>query len=218
MGSMTQTKYMGRIRLGAVSLAVSALLLAVFPLVRPFGDRSPNPLEVAETFASTSWVVSHILGALGFILLPFGLLGLYTHLRDSPAESRAFQGLILSWLGVVLFLPIFGTEAFAMRAIGHEAINQRNADLIVLANAIRMGPQRGFLIPSLLLLAIGAILIAVAVWNSGTLPRWGGILFAIGLALFFPLLPQVVRVVDGLLTGVGGIWIALSILRHKGQT
>ncbi len=216
---MAQTGYTGRIRLGAVSLAVSALLLALFPLVRPFGDRSPNPIEVAETFASTSWVVSHFLGALGFILLPIGLFGLYTYLRDSPVDGRAFQGLILCWLGVGLFLPIFGTEAFALRVIGSEAVNQKNADLIVLANSIRMGPQRfAFLIPSLVLLAIGAILVAVAVWKSGTLPRWGGILFAIGLALFFPLLPQIVRVVDGLLTGVGGIWVALSILLHKGQT
>lgn len=211
---MAQTKYVGRIRIGAVSLAISALLLAVFPLVRPFGDRSPNPIDAAETLASTSWVVSHILGALGFILLPVGLFGLHTYLRDSPVEHRAFQGLILSWLGVGLFLPIFGTEAFALRVIGNAAVSQKNADLIVLAKSIRMGPQLGFLIPSLLLLAIGAILIAVAIWKSGTLPRWSGVLFGIGLALFFPLFPQVVRVVDGLLTGVGGIWVALSILLH----
>jgi len=81
----------------------------------------------------------------------------------------------------------------------------------MLAHSIRMGPQFGFLISGLSLLVVGAILIGVAVWKSGTLPKWGGILLAIGLALFFPLLP-LVRVVDGLLTGVGGMWVALSIL------
>jgi len=108
-GLMSQAGRAGRIRLGAVSLAVSALLLAAFPLVRPFGDRSSNPTAVAETLASASWVVCHMLGALGFILLPLGLFGLYTYLRDSPVDRRAFQGLGLSWLGVGLFLPIFGS-------------------------------------------------------------------------------------------------------------
>ena len=67
------------------------------------------------------------------------------------------------------------------------------------------------------MLALGAVMIAGAVWESGTVPRWSGILFAIGLALFFPLFPRVIRVVDGLLIGVGGIWVALSILLNKGE-
>ncbi len=206
-----------KFRLGAVSLAISALLLAVFPLVRPFADRSPNPLEVANAFASPSWVLAHVLGGLGFILLPVGLFGLYTFLQGSTAERRASQGLILSWIGVGLILPtVLGTEAFGLRAIGLAAVQQKNTDLLAIANAVRFGPQRILFFPGLLLLALGAVLIAVAVWQSGTVPRWSGVLFAIGLALFFPLFPQVIRVLDGLLIGVGGTWVALSILLYKG--
>jgi hypothetical protein len=209
---MSDDRYTGRIRLGAMFLAVSGLLLALFPLVRPFGDRSGNPITAAETFASASWVVSHILGALGFILLPVGLFALYGYLRDSPVGPRALQGLVLSWLGVGLFLPIFGSEAFALRAIGNEALRQNNMSLLELAHSIRMGPQFGFLVLGLLLLAVGAILTGVAVWKSGTLPQWGGAFLAVGLAFFFPLLPQILRTVDGLLIGVGAIWVATRIL------
>jgi hypothetical protein len=209
---MSYTRYAGRVRLGAMFLALSGLLLASFPLVRPFGDRSGDAMAAAETFASTSWVVSHILGALGFILLPVGFLGLYSHLRDSPVGLRAFQGLVLSSLGVGLFLPIFGTEAFALRAIGSEALRQNNMSLLELAHSIRMGPQFGFLVLGLLFLAVGAILTGVAVWKSGNLPQWGGFFLALGLSFFFPLLPQTVRILDGLLTGVGAIWVATSIL------
>lgn len=206
-----------KFRLGAVSLAISALLLALFPLVRPFADRSRNPLEVVDAFASSSWVLAHILGGLGFVLLPVGLFGLYTFLQGSDVERRASQGLILSWIGIGLILPtVLGTEAFGLRAIGQAAVQQRNTDLLAIANAVRFGPQRIFFFLGLLLLALGAVLNAVAVWKSGAVPRWSGILFAIGLALFFPLFPQVVRVVDGLLIGVGGTWIALSILSYKG--
>jgi hypothetical protein len=206
-----------KFRLGAVSLAISALLLALFPLVRPFADRSRNPLEVVEAFASSSWVLAHILGGLGFVLLPVGLFGLYTFLQGSDVERRASQGLILSWIGIGLILPtVLGTEAFGLRAIGQAAVQQKNTDLLAIANAVRFGPQRIFFFLGLLLLALGAVLIAVAVWKSDAVPRWSGVLFAIGLALFFPLFPQVIRVVDGLLIGVGGTWIALSILSYKG--
>jgi hypothetical protein len=206
-----------KFRLGAGSLAISALLLAMFPLVRPFADRSRNPLEVVDAFASSSWVLAHILGGLGFVLLPVGLFGLYSFLQGSQVERRASQGLILSWIGIGLILPtVLGTEAFGLRAIGQAAVQQKNTDLLAIANAVRFGPQRIFFFLGLLLLALGAILIAVAVWKSGAVPRWSGILFAIGLALFFPLFPQVIRVVDGLLIGVGGTWIALSILSYKG--
>jgi hypothetical protein len=191
---------------------MSALLLGAFPLVRPFGDRSPNPIMVAETLASAPWLVSHIMGALGFVLLPIGVFGLSIYLRDSPGDRRAAQGLGLIWLGVGLFLPIFGTEAFALRAIGTQALDQSSTDLLVLAHSIRMGPQFGFLVSGLSLLAAGAALTGVAIWKAGTLPKWSGVLFAIGLVFFFPLFPQLVRVVDGLLTGIGGVSVALSML------
>lgn len=202
---------------GAICLAISSLLLAAFPLVRPFGDRSENPAEIAETFASTSWLVAHILGGLGLVLLPVGLFAVFTFLRGNRVERLAAQGLVVSWLGVGLMLPtVLGTEPFALRAIGQAVIQHKNTDLLI-ALAIRGGPQARFLFPGLLLLAIGAILIAAAVWDSGTLPKWSGVVFAIGLALLFPLFPRVIRIADGLLIGIGGVWIAGAILMHGGE-
>ena len=204
---------------GAVCLAISSLLLTVFPLVRPFGDRTGDPVEIAETFASISWLVAHILGGLGFVLLPVGLFAVFTVLRGSLVERRAAQGLVVSWIGVGLMLPtVLGTEPFALRAIGQAAIQHSNTDLLAIAMSIRAGPQARFFFPGLLLLAIGAILIAAAVWNSGTLPRWSGVAFATGLALFFPLFPRTIRIVDGLLIGIGGVSIAAAILMRKGKT
>ena len=203
------------IRLGGVPLAASVFLLALFPLVRPFGDRSGNSVEIAQTFASTPWIAAHIMGTLGFVLLPIGLFFLYMYLRGTQAERHALRGLVLCWIGVGLFLPIFGTEAFAMRAIGNEALNQNDLSLLALSNSIRSGPQIILLVSSLTLLAIGAIMIAIAVWKSGSLPKWSGIPFAIGLALFLPLFPQDIRIIDGLLIGSGGVWLAVNIMLNR---
>ena len=201
---------------GAICLAISSLLLAAFPLVRPFGDRSGNSAVIAGTFGSTPWLVAHILGGLGFVLLPVGLFAMFTFLRGSHVEHRAARGLLVSWIGLGLMLPtVFGTEPFALRAIGQAAVQQRNTDLLAIATAIRAGPQARFFFPGLLLLAIGAIVMGTAVWNSGSLPRWSGVVLAIGLAVFFPLFPRAIRIVDGLLIGIGGVSIAAAILMRS---
>src|SRR5262245_38245531 len=54
-------------------------------------------------------------------------------------------------------------------------------------------------------------------WRSGVLPGWGGVVLAAGLVLWLPLLPRPVRIVDGLMIGVGGIWMAWGIWRAAAQ-
>ena len=199
---------------GPITLGISSLLLLAFPLMRPFTDRTGTPAEVATTFASVSWLVAHVLAGLGFVLLPVGLFALVAFLRGTCAERFASLGLIVSWIGIGLILPTaFGTEPFALRAIGQAAVHQKNTGLLDLAMAIRVGPQARVFFPGLIALAIGAALIAVAVWHSGTLPKWSGVVLALGLALFFPLFARPIRIVDGLLIGAGGVWIAFSMLQ-----
>jgi hypothetical protein len=86
-----------RIRLAAVSLALSGIFFVLYPAIRPFSDESS--LLGAEAFASFSWVLAHSL-AKAFVLLSLGLLGLYIRLQKTPVERRAIQALVLSWIGV----------------------------------------------------------------------------------------------------------------------
>jgi hypothetical protein len=65
----------------------------------------------------------------------------------------------------------------------------------------------------LLLLAIGAIVLATAIARSRALPKWAAIVYAIGLAAWCPLFPPVLRVADGILIGVGGIALAWALRR-----
>ena len=58
------------------------------------------------------------------------------------------------------------------------------------------------------MLAVGAIDLAGAVWRSRSLPRWAGIALAIGVSLWLSLLPRPIRVLDGMLIGLGGVWLA----------
>jgi hypothetical protein len=158
---------------------------------------------------------------LGFVQVALGLLALYRTLRDTPAEGLAFLGLIATWIGVGLTLPYYGAEAFGLHPVGQEAIRQQSAAIMSLANDIRYGPGIVLFGAGLVLLGLGAILAAVAVWRSGELPKWSGILFGLAFALYIPQFfgSPAIRVIHGLLTAVGCVGLAFVIWRaHEPRT
>jgi len=92
-------------------------------------------------------------------------------------------------------------------------VSQQNPALLDLANQIRFGPGFAIIIIGLLSLAVGAILVALAIWKSHMLPKWSGIPIALGFALYIPqyVASQPIRVAHGLLIAVGCIWIAAAM-------
>ena len=104
-----------RVRLAAMALIVAGILFVLYPALRPFSDEAS--LQGAAAFAATEWVVAHVLAMLGFILLTFGLLGLYISLQETTVERFAFRGLVLSWLGIGLTLPSTGRKFSAASRI-----------------------------------------------------------------------------------------------------
>jgi hypothetical protein len=209
-----------RLRLGAAALALSTLLLAVFPLVRPFfrlDVSSPTLAAVASpSLASPAWVIAHLLLLVGFALLPLGLLAIYATLADTPAEPRALSGTGLSILGLGLVMPMVGVEAFSMPLIGQLYLDGVTGIGPALAGTYR-GPGTLVMLVGLLLLAVGSIRLARAIWRTRALPRWAAVALAAGLALWLPLLPRAIRVADGLLIGLGGVAVAWALWRDTGS-
>jgi len=206
------------IRFGSLALGVSALLLTAFPLVRPFFRMDPR--EPAETLAaaspfivSTSWLVAHLLCTLAFILLLCGLIILNAAFVSSPMERRAFWAMVFSLAGIALILPMLGVETYMLPILG-KLYQAGQSGIFPAIDMIYLGPAIGVFLMALLLLAIGAVMFAAAIWRSGRLPRSAGVLFAIGLALWFPPFPEVVRIIDGFVIGVGGVWLASSLWRR----
>jgi hypothetical protein len=108
-----------RIRRGAVALGLAGLLLAVFPLIRPFGDDSSGGRQaVAATLASDAWVGSHLMLAVGFVLLNFGVMALYAHISATGVERLAFASLIVTLVGATLLVGVASVEGVALNAFG----------------------------------------------------------------------------------------------------
>ena len=210
-----QKPKLARARLGALALGLSALLLTAFPLVRPFfplDPRSPDETLAVASPSTTSvpWVVAHLLAMLAFVLLLFGMLTLYAHLRAGPVEPRALRALAWSLAGIALIMPMLGFETHVLPILGRLYLAGTTGIAPVVA-LIYLGPAIVVFLLGLLFLAIGVIYFAVAIWQDGGLPRWAGVLFAIGLALWFPPFPRTLRIIDGFFIGLGGLWLASSM-------
>ena len=207
-----ETKSTGsRIRLGAAALGVAGVLFVLYPAIRPFSDEVT--LQGAAAFASAAWVVAHMLAMAGFILLMLGLLAVYLALRDTAVERAAFWALVVGVVGVGLTLPFYGGEAFGLHAIGQVALFSHNQPLMKAVEVVRGGPQLLMFLIGLLLIGVSAITVATAEWKSGVVPKWSGVPFALGFALYIPQFfgSQPVRVAHGLLVTVGCLWLGAGL-------
>jgi len=206
-----------RIRLGSVALAAAGVLFFLYPAVRPWQDESTVD-GATRAMSSGAWVASHLFAMIGFILIPLGLLGLVDVVRHTRVERLAFTALVTAWIGAGLTLPYYGAEDFALNAIAAKAREGQALDLLGLVDAIRFSPTAATTFAvGLLLLGVGAVLVAVAIWRAGVLPRASGIPFAVGFALFIPQFytPAAVRIAHGVLVAAGSIWIGLALWRAR---
>jgi hypothetical protein len=204
-----------RRRLPAILLILAGVFFILFPVIRPFFDEST--LAAAAGFASARWLLAHVCGMVGFILLAIGFLGAYLRLQQTGLERRSFLALLLCWIGVGLTLPFFGAEAFGLQVIGESALGQSGTEFLQLVNQVRFGPGLWLIGAGLLLVAAATIILATAVWKSGLKPRWGGIPLAVGLVVYIPQLQgapvfQFIRIVVALIITLGCVLIAGGIL------
>ena len=214
-----QSRNRTRLRLGALALGISALLFMAFQLFHPVSSLDlSNPDEAAQTFGSSVFVFTDSLLIVAFTLLPFGILTLYAYLAKSHTERWTFVAMILLLAALGPFQAFTGVGAFAFSAASQVYLQGNQGALDVLA-ALVQGPSVPFGLFGVLLLVLGSIVLALAIWRSGSLPKWAGVMYALGFLLFIVAVSspssvqKVFRIVDGLLGGIGGIWLAWSIWR-----
>jgi len=191
-------------------------------------DPQPDPsayYEAWSRFVTTDhYVLSHLFGStLGLIFAIFGTFALGAYVARSRAGRLGLVAMVLTVLGTALFLPGMGVSTYASPAEGQaylagieefRKLPSSFADTMFAATSLLV----------VLLLFVGNVLLGVAVWRSGTLPRWAGALWAAAPVLMYPLglvyavtlgsnsTPPTV-LVGALLIVVSGGWMALSVLR-----
>jgi hypothetical protein len=218
-------KNRSRIRWGAFALALSAALFTVWGLLHPVSSIDlSNPTAASRSAVSTIQFIADLSLLAAFTVLPLGLLTIYDRVKATQVERWGFVALVLMLLAVGPFLAGLGVALLAVPAAGEVVLRggQGGQGGVDVLKAIFGGPLLPVTLVSIVLLTIGSITLAIALWRARSLPRWAGLMYALGFAAVI-LLPVVAnqdsaqkmyRVLDGLLVGVGGLWLAWSIWRE----
>ena len=203
-----------RTRLGAIAFALAGVLFVVYEAAAPRADETT--LDGAKAWASAGWSIAHISAIVGLILIPLGYGAIRGFLEDTPHERTAFLAATIGYIGSGLTISYYGAEVYGLKAIGQRALADGDASLTDVGNDFRLDPTAMTVFAiGLLLVAIAAVLAAIAVWRSGSLPRWSAVPLAALLVTMLPqyFLPQALRIVWGVLVAGAALWLASALWR-----
>ncbi len=220
MSARNVTRWMG---VGLLGLPLYGVL-TFFSSLDPQPDPNTHYDAWARYVTTDSYVLTHLfLSDLGLILAIFGTFALGAYLAGSLAGRMGLVAMAIAVFGSLLFLMVGGVSTFSspeqgqMHLQGIEGYREMPA---ILAQSAMMATFAA----SFLLMLVGNVLLGVAVWRSGTLPRWAGALWIAGsvlpiLGMLYALLPigadstpPTVPAGAALLV-ISGAWMAYSVLR-----
>jgi hypothetical protein len=205
----------GWIRTGVWALPVYGLL-TFWATFTHEPDRRTQVEAYARYISTTNYLAQHLLGSiLGAILAVFGAIALGAYLASSRSGRLALLAMVLSVAGHCLVLTIFGFSTIISPVIGRLYLAGQPGTMEV-NEAIFSSPAFVFLVvPGLLLYVLGTILFGVAIWRSGTVPKWAGVLYApTGLLIAAGVQIGVAQTLGSALVVVAGGWIAWSVMRQ----
>ncbi len=204
------------IRAGLMALPIYGLL-TFWATFTHEPDRHNQVDAYVRYVSSNTYLLQHLLGSiLGTILAIFGVLALGAYLANSRAGRLALLGMVLSVAGNCLVLTIFGFSTIISPVIGRLYLEGQPGAMEV-NEAIFSSPAFIFLVvPGLLFFLVGSILLGVAIWRSGTLPKWAGALYApTGLLIAAGVQIGAAQTLGSALMVAAGGWIAWSVMRRS---
>jgi hypothetical protein len=192
-------------------------------------DPQPDPNTHYEAFSrfvtTDSYALKHLfLTLLGTIFGIFGTIALGAYLTRSRAGRMGLWAMVITVLGYALFLTWGGVSTFATPIEG-QAYLAGIEEYHELPTSLASTLQGVTMLVSIVLAFLGNVLLGVAVWRSGILPKWAGamwafapvLMYVFGLAYALTIgaqaTPPTVPAGAVLLT-ISGAWMALSVLRR----
>ena len=213
-------------------IGIGLLGLPLYGALTFWSSLNPQPdpgtrYEAWARYVTTDhYVIGHVFGSiLGLIFAIFGTFALGAYLARSRAGRLGLVAMVLTIFGGTLFLPAMGVSTFAVPEEGQAYL----AGIEEFRNLPDIFADTAFALTSLVVILVqfvGNVLLGVAVWRSGVLPKWAGALWAAAAVFMYPLgivyavvilgvqsTPRTV-LLGALLIVISGAWMALSVLRR----
>ncbi|WP_448613396.1 hypothetical protein [Modestobacter sp. URMC 112] len=222
MSTTTAPDVEGWIRAGLVGLPLYGVL-TLWAAREP----QPNPDEEYEAWSrfvtEPEYVLTHVLGSgLGLIFVIFGTVALGAHLVRTRAARLALWAMAVALFGQCLFLLFTGLSAFGPPLEGQAYLAGMNLDKLPASTADNV--QAFVMLAAILVGFIGNVLLGIAMWRSGTLTVWPGLLWILAALLMYPFgiilgalttraTPPTVLIGAGLVA-VSGAWVVWRTRRQ----
>jgi hypothetical protein len=215
------------IRWSGIALALGGLLAALFWIL--------HPEESVLLTDPASYQAEHLLDFISLMLFIPGLMGLYARLSNRTGWL-GFTSFLLTLLPMLVLMGISVVDLLIWPSIA-----RIQPDLILTSEGEfnqSSGPFAAtisLIVPFAMIGALGFILLGIAIWRSGLLPRWAGLILAIAGPLYCigpGFVPHNSLLLNLLVYGpfaMASLWLGISILNqserqqtpisvHAGQT
>ncbi len=143
------------------------------------------------------------------ILSVFGLTMLAARL--SGAGWVGLGGYLLALVGSLLYFGLLYVEAWLSPHL--VALGPEGEQLLAMDGPVFTGSLGTVMMLAVLCFAVGFVLLGIAVWQDGGLPKWAGLLLILGgLAMpFSPPLPFLLFQAGAVLLGAGEAWLGWTL-------
>jgi hypothetical protein len=217
MSTPNTTRWIG---IGLLGLPLYGAL-TFFSSLNPQPDYNSHPQAWAQYVTTNHYVLEHLfLSVLGVIFAIFGVFALRAYLVTSRAGRLGLVAMVITVVGSTLLLVVLGVSTFASPEQGQAIL--AGIDTNELPETFADTAQALTGLGYILLGFVGNILLGVAIWRSGTLPKWAGALWAAAHVLIYlgqayastigaRSTPTTV-LVGAVLVVISGAWIAWSVL------
>jgi len=211
-----ESEHLDRIRLGILAFPLSAVLFIAGLLIRgPLIDPPTDPVAFAHNAVKPAFAMGAYGITLAWIILMLGFPALYAFLQTEKLGRWGFSGMIFSFLGAGLALPIMGVVAAAFPEVGTAYL--RGEEMEVLLTALGITSNMTILmifVLSVLLHTLGSVLFALGILRCTVLPTWAGFLYALHAPLIHFAPKYAMEIVGALLLLVSGAFISLSLWKR----
>lgn len=221
MGAVSGSEFCfvrGLIRAGVLVLPLGAALklignLGTFDSV---GYGVPQAAEAATASGSAFFVGELVGSLLPVMLTPFGVFALFAFLLPYGRRRTLTAGLVCTVLGAGVTLAALGVVNYAIPALS-QAYRHGDTRAMDIADSFFTWPRGAMIYPAVLV-PVGAVLFAVAMWRSGAVPRWATGLFALSSVLVAVPVPlHAVRLAGGVLGLAAGLCVAWVVRREVAE-
>src|SRR5919112_2323853 len=146
-------------------------------------DQAKEPEAWARYVGSTSYLVTHLFAATGgTILAIFGVFALGAYLSTGRSGRLGLAAMVTAAAGHALLMVPSVISTFATPAIAEAYL----AGMKGVITGVEFHPAMMIVyLLGLLLAFVGNVLLGVAVWRSGTLPKWAGAIWAASIPTFY---------------------------------